>query len=145
MLYSLNAPGGPGPGYELPFLENFIIPALVEIAELFLSADSTILAEIAALLQVGAPGVENVARASKQALGRNAEGASKVSAKIGRNIAAAMAPLLAGLLRLLSFQGNPDPLGCFRLIVKNRRFRQQCFGETDLLGELTSSETVWRW
>ena len=31
MLYSLNAPGGPGPGYELPFIENFIIPALVEI------------------------------------------------------------------------------------------------------------------
>ena len=113
---------------------------LVDIAELFTGADGQLLTEIAALLNIGAPAVDKVARASQQSLGGSAARASKVSGRIGRNIAAVLAPLLAGLLRLLDFQGNPDPLGCFRLVLKNRRFRQSCFGDIDLLGELISSD-----
>ena len=115
-------------------------PLLVGFADLFLSADDAGLAGIAALLRVDAPGVEKVARACQQPLGRRAASASQASDKIGHNIAAAVAPLLAGLLRLLSFQDNPDPLGVFRLVLANRRFRRRCFGEADLLAALTSSE-----
>lgn len=60
------------------------------------------------------------------------------SARIQRNIAALLGPILAKLLRKLSFAGNPDPLGCFRLVLRNTQFRKACFGEADLLSELGS-------
>ena len=85
---------------------------------------------------MGKAGVEKVGRASRKALGQTAASASKVSTQIGRNISAALGPVLAGLLNLFSFDDHPDPLGVLMLVLRNTKFTQHCFGEADLLSEL---------
>ena len=108
---------------------------LEEIADL-LGSRSSRLEDIAALVGVGKAGVEKVGRASRKALGQTAASASKVSTQIGRNISAALGPVLAGLLNLFSFDDHPDPLGVLMLVLRNTKFTQHCFGGGDLLSEL---------
>ena len=111
---------------------------LGEIADL-LGAKSARLGDIAALLGVDEEGVQKVKRSAQKPLGRKAGSAADVSKQIGRNISAAVGPVLAALLNMLSFGDAPDPLGVLMLVLRNAKFRNRCFGEAGVISQLIGS------